>query len=82
MTAKDREFLHQINTYAEEAMADVDPQKIRISEQLDMLRPILQKLATVHSMPLEDVFLKYMDLATEAAVEREIKFKEDFKEIL
>ncbi len=81
MTAEDREFLHQINTYAEEAMADVNPQKIRISEQLDMLRPILQKLATVHSMPLEDVFLKYMDLATEAAVEREIKFKEDFKEI-
>ena len=67
MTAEDREFLNQINTYAEEVMADVDPQKVRISEQLDMLRPILQKLAIIHSMPAEDVFLKYMDLAAEAA---------------
>ena len=82
MTAEDREFLNQINTYAEEVMADVAPQKVRISEQLDMLRPILQKLAIIHSMPAEDVFLKYMDLATEAAVEREAKFKEDFREIL
>ena len=82
MSAEDREFLNQINAYAEEAMADIDPQKMRISEQLDMLRPILQKLAMVYSISVEDVFLKYMDLATEAAVEREAKFKEDFKDTL
>ncbi len=82
MTAEDREFLNQINAYAEETMSDVDPQKVRISEQLDMLRPILQKLAMVHGMPIEEIFMKYMDLATEAAFEREMKFQEDFKDIL
>ncbi|MGN1314621.1 MAG: hypothetical protein ACI4VG_06345 [Lachnospiraceae bacterium] len=82
MTEQDREFLNQINAFVEEHMADVNPEQVRISEQLDMLRPILQKLALVHAMPVEEVFMKYMDLATEAAVERERKFKEEFKEIL
>ena len=82
MTAQDREFLNEINTFIEENMADINPEKVRISEQLDMLRPILQKLAIVHSLPVEEVLMKYMDLATMAAVEREAKFKEDFKEIL
>lgn len=82
MTAQDREFLNQINAFAEENMANVDPEKVRISEQLDMLRPILEKLAMAYSLPIEEVFMKYMDLATEAAVEREAKFKEEFKYIL
>ncbi|MGN0307491.1 MAG: hypothetical protein ACI4DN_04655 [Lachnospiraceae bacterium] len=82
MTDQDREFLNQINAFVEEHMADVNPEQVRISEQLDMLRPILQKLALVYAMPVEEVFMKYMDLATEAAVERERKFKEEFKEIL
>ena len=82
MTEQDREFLNQINAFVEEHMANVNPEQVRISEQLDMLRPILQKLALVHAMPVEEVFMKYMDLATEAAVERERKFKEEFKEIL
>lgn len=82
MTAEDREFLNQINTFVEENMADIDPERVPISEQLHQLRPILQKLAMVHSIPVEDVFIKYMDLATEAAVEREAKFKEDYREFL
>ena len=45
MTNKDREFLNQINAFIEENMADIDPERVPISEQLDMLRPVLQKLA-------------------------------------
>lgn len=82
MTKEDREFLNQIKDYANEVMGDVDPEKVRISEQLEKLRPILQKLAMVHKMPVEDVFIKYMDLATEAALEQNRKFEEDYKEIL
>ena len=74
MTKEDREFLGQITDYANEVMGDVDPEKVRISEQLDKLRPILQKLAMVHKMPVEDVFIKYMDLATEAALEKNKQF--------
>ena len=82
MTKEDREFLNQIMDYANEVMGDVDPEKVRISEQLDKLRPILQKLAMVHKMPVEEVFIKYMDLATEAALEQNRKFEDDYKEIL
>ena len=82
MTKEDREFLNQIMDYANEVMGDVDPEKVRISEQLEKLRPILQKLAMVYKMPVEDVFIKYMDLATEAALEQNRKFEDDYKEIL
>lgn len=82
MTKEDREFLGQIMAYADEVLGDIDPEKVRISEQLEKLRPILQKLAMVHKMPVEEVFIKYMDLATEAAVEKNNKFEEDYKEIL
>lgn len=82
MTKEDREFLEKIMAYASEVMGDVDPEKVRISEQLAKLRPILQELAMIHKMPVEDVFVKYMDLATEAAIEKNNKFEEDYKEIL
>ena len=82
MTKEDREFLNQIMDYSNEVMGDVDPEKVRISEQLEKLRPILQKLAMVYKMPVEDVFIKYMDLATEAALEQNKKFGDDYKEIL
>ena len=82
MTQEDREFLGKIMAYAEEVMGDIDPEKVRISEQLEKLRPILQELAMVHKMPVEDVFIKYMDLATEAAIEKNNKFEEDYREIL
>lgn len=82
MTKEDREFLGQIMDYANEVMGDVDPEKVRVSEQIEKLRPILQKLAMVYKMPVEDVFIKYMDLATEAAIEKNNKFEEDYREIL
>ena len=33
-------------------------------------------------MPVEDVFIKYMDLATEAALEKNKKFEDDYREIM
>lgn len=82
MTKEDREFLGKITAYADEVMGDVDPEKVKISEQLAKLRPVLQELAMIHKMPVEDVFIKYMDLATEAALEKNKQFEEDYKEIL
>ena len=71
MTPENRQILDRINAYAEEALADIDPQKTRISFQLDALRPIMQEIADEKSMTLEDVFILYMDLASEASVEAE-----------
>lgn len=82
MTKEDKEFLGKISDYADKVMGDIDPEKVRISEQLDKLRPVLQELAMIHKMPVEDVFIKYMDLATEAALEKNKQFEEDYREIL
>ena len=80
MTSEDREFLQTIMDYADEVMPDIDPQKVRISEQIDKLRPILQKLAMKHKMSVEDTFIKYMDLATEHAIKYQAEMNEQFKD--
>ena len=71
MTSENRQILDRINAYAEEVLADIDPQKTRISFQLDKLRPIMQEIADEKSMSIEDIFILYMDLASEASVEAE-----------
>jgi len=80
MTTEDREFLQTIMDYADEVMPDIDPQKVRISEQIEKLRPILQELAMKHKMSVEDTFIKYMDLATEHAIKYQAEMNEQFKE--
>ncbi len=78
MTNEERELFDRIKAYAEEALKDfdTDPQKTPISFQLQQLRPIMQELAMEKKMPVEDIFMKYMDLASEDAVEREKQFRE------
>lgn len=78
MTDKDREFLGKINKYAEENLGDIDPQKIHVSEQLEKLRPIMQQLAMQYQMSVEDVFIKYMDLQSEASVQAEAEFRNKY----
>ena len=80
MTAEDIEFLNTIQEYADKVMPDIDPQKVQISEQIDKLRPILQELAMKHKMTVEDTFIKYMDLASEAGVSAEAQFREKYGE--
>ena len=82
MTAEDREMFNRIMKFADEAMPDIDPEKVRVSEQIDKLRPILQTIAMEKGMPVEEVFIKYMDLATENALEYEQKMKDDFGDIM
>lgn len=77
MTEQDRTFLNRINKYAEEVLRDIDPQNTHVSEQLDRLRPIMDELAVELGVPVEDVFIKYMDLASEQGVEAENKYRED-----
>lgn len=81
MTKEDALFLNTIQDYANEVMPDIDPQKVQISEQLQKLRPILQEQAMKYKMTVEDTFIKYMDLATERAVEYENKMNGEFEGI-
>ncbi len=71
MTAENQKILDRINAYAEKALADIDPQKTRISFQLETLKPIMQEIADETGKSVEDIFILYMDLASEASVEAE-----------
>lgn len=77
MTAEDRKILSRINKYAEEVMADIDPQKVQVSAQLDKLRPILQEIADEQGVSLEDFFIRYMDLQSEAACLADSKLRSE-----
>lgn len=82
MTAEDRQILARINKYAETALADIDPQKVQVGAQLDKLRPILQEIADEQGISLEDIFIRYMDLQSEAACLADQKLRSDLDDIL
>lgn len=77
LSEEDKKMLDRINNYANEVLADIDPQKTQISFQLEKLKPIMQEIATEQNCPLEDIFIKYMDLASLFSVETENKFQAD-----
>lgn len=79
MTSENVDILYRINAYAEKALADIDPQKTRISYQLEVLRPVMEEIAKEKGMSVEDVFILYMDLASEVAVKAETQFQDEFK---
>lgn len=81
MTDAQREILYRINAYAEQVMGDVDPQKVQISVQLEKLKPIMQEIADEMNMSLEDFFILYMDLTTEATVLTNNKLKDELQDL-
>lgn len=82
LSEEDKEMLSRINAYAEKVLGDIDPQKTRISFQLDQLKPVMQEIADEKKMSLEDVFIKYMDLASIVSAKQDALLKEDLEENL
>ena len=80
MTAENKAVWERINAFAEVALKDIDPQKTQVSVQLDALRPVLEEISKEKGISLEDMFILYMDLASEAGVEAEAKFQEEMNE--
>ena len=80
MTLDDQLFLDRITEFSQEVMKDIDPdpQKTPISEQIEYLRPIMEEISKESGHPIEDIFIRYMDLASEAALDRKKKFDDDF----
>lgn len=74
---EDMEMMNRINSYSAEVLGDIDPQKTRISVQIEALRPIMQEIADEKKVPIEDIFIKYMDLASIIAAKKDAKLKED-----
>lgn len=78
MTEQDRIFLQRINDYAEDVLGDIDPQKTQVSVQLEKLRPIMEVIAKEENSSLEDIFIRYMDVASDFAVANQEEFQSDF----
>ncbi len=78
MTDDNRAFLQRINEYAEEVLGDIDPQKTQVSIQLDKLKPLMEQIAKEEQTTVEDVFIRYMDVASDFAVLNEQDFQSDF----
>ena len=75
MTAEEQKILDKINAYAETALADIDPQKTRISFQLEALKPVMEEIAKETGKSVEEIFILSLDLASEAAVEADKKLQ-------
>lgn len=80
LTEEDRIILRRINAYSEQVLGEIDPQKTRISFQLDKLKPVMQEIAEEKGVSLEDIFIKYMDLASIVSAKQDALLKEDFEE--
>ena len=77
MNVEDRKFLDRINKYAEKVLGDIDPQKTPVSLQLEKLKPEMERIAGETGEALDDIFIRYMDLASEVGAEAERKLKEE-----
>lgn len=81
MTDEQRKILERINSYAENTLGDIDPQKVPVSMQLDKLKPIMETIAKEKGISMEDMFIMYMDLQTEAACASEKKLRENLQDL-
>lgn len=81
MTEENRRILERINAYAESVLGEIDPQKVQVSMQLSKLKPVMEEIARERNMSLEDVFILYMDLQSEASCATNAKLKESLSDI-
>lgn len=81
MTDENKEILRRINDFSAQVLADVDAQNTQVSFQLEKLRPIMEEIAVEKGMSLEDVFILYMDLQSEATLKRELEFQKELQDI-
>ena len=81
MTDENRKMLERINNYAESVLGEIDPQKVPVSVQLEKLRPVMEEIAVEKNMTLEDLFILYMDLQSEASCATNQKLKDSLQDI-
>ena len=81
MTDENRAILKRINDYAELVMGDIDPQKVPVSAQIEKLKPIMQEIADEKNMALEDMFILYMDIQSEASCATQQKLSEELQDL-
>lgn len=81
MTAEHKTILERIGAYAEKIAGADAAAEIPVSLQLEKLRPVMEEIASEKGLSLEDVFILYLDLTSEAAAEFQQKLKEDMADL-
>ena len=81
MTDENRALLARINAYAETVLGDIDPQKVQVSVQLEKLKPVLEETAKEKGISLEDMFILYMDLQSEASCATNQTLQENLRDL-
>lgn len=80
LSEDDKDILNRISAYSASVIGEVEPGEVRISEQLEVLKPVMQEIADEKKIPLEDIFIRYMDLASLVLAKKDQQFKEDTKD--
>ena len=81
MTDENKKFLARINAYAEDVLGEIDPQKTPVSMQLEKLKPIMEEIAAERNVSLEDIFILYMDLQSEASFASQKKLEDSLQDL-
>ncbi len=81
MTDENKEILARINSYAESTLGEIDPQKVPVSQQLEQLKPVMEELAREKNVSLEDMFILYMDLQSEASCSAQKKLEDSLVDL-
>ncbi len=81
MTEENKKILARINSYAEKTLGEIDPQKVQVSAQLEKLKPIMEEIAKEKGISLEEMFILYMDLQSEAACLTQKKFEDSLQDL-
>ncbi|SCX00526.1 hypothetical protein SAMN02910339_00192 [Lachnospiraceae bacterium YSD2013] len=75
MENKSKYILDKVSEYADKVLEGIDPEKTKISFQLEKLKPIMEELSNELGDSVEDIFILYMDAASDAALLTERKFQ-------
>lgn len=67
----EEQIIAQLNAYADRVLGDIDPQKVKIGQQLAAIQPEMERLAKVHNIALDDLFILYMDKCSEVFAKEE-----------
>lgn len=79
--AEQLKILDRINKFADITLGDIDPQKTPIRIQLEALKPEMERIAAENNMSVEDVFIMYMDLASEMTAKAEQDFQNEMQNL-
>ena len=73
------QIITALNEYADKVLGDIDPQKVKIGQQLAALKPEMERLSKVHNVDLEDLFILYMDRCSEVFAQHEQNMQDMLK---